>query len=148
MVAFPGINVSRLANRVSKGHVDINSEFAILHVGTNDINSLQVTEILASYNDLISTVRANYDCKLVVSAILPRPIDHERNGNKVKELNKGLEKLCTSRKCQFIRTYKPFLFSGEPRRELFAIRDGGLHLNLEGVRRLRQFFINTIAHSH
>lgn len=35
---------------------------------------------------------------------------------------------------------------GNPRREYFAIKDGGLHLNLEGSRRLSEFLINTFAH--
>ena len=41
-----------------------------------------------------------------------------------------------------------FLFKyGDPMRDFFfAVRDGGLHLNTEGVRRLRFFFINTVAH--
>ena len=33
-----------------------------------------------------------------------------------------------------------------PLRELYAVNDQGLHLNTEGTRRLRQFFINTVAH--
>lgn len=146
VTAFPGINISRLSNRISKGFVDLNSEFVILHVGTNDINSLHVLEMLSSYNDLLSVVRSCSRSQIAVSACLPRPIDHEVNGNKIKEFNKGLEKLCRSRNVKFLRTFRPFLFNGCPRRELFAVRDGGLHLNLEGTRRLRQFFINSISH--
>lgn len=146
LISFPGINISRLTFRISRGQVDLNSRHLILHVGTNDINSLLVPEIVASYNDLISVVRDNSVCDIVVSAVLPRPIDHDKNGEKVKDLNKKLKTLCIDRQCKFVKTFKPFLHAGEPRRELYAVRDGGLHLNWEGCRRLRQFFINCVAH--
>lgn len=143
--AFPGINVSRLTKKVSNGLVDLNSDYIILHVGTNDINSLTVPEICAAYSDLISVVQQKSLCKILVSSVLPRPIDFEINGNKVKNLNNSLCKLCKNRHVTFIRSNKPFLAYGIPRREYFATRDGGLHLNLEGTRRLRQFFINTLT---
>lgn len=146
VIAFPGINVSRMTNKISNGFVDLNYRYVIFHVGTNDINTLSVQEICASYNDLISVVKEKSDCKIIMSSVLPRPIDYEVNGNKVKELNNSLQTLCKSRHVQFIKSFRPFLVGGLPRRELYAVRDGGLHLNLEGVRRLRQFFINTIAH--
>ena len=146
VTSFPGINISRLSYKILRGHVDLESEFVILHVGTNDINSLLAPEILDSYNDLISVVKDNSHCKIAVSAILPRPIDYEVNGDKVKEVNKGLEIMCKERHVQFLKTFRPFLFEGKPKRELFAVRDGGLHLNREGLRRLRLFFIKTIAH--
>ena len=143
--AFPGINVSRLTQKILNGHVDLNSAYIILHVGTNDINSLTVSEICASYSDLISVVKQKSLGKVMVSSVLPRPIDFDVNGAKVKELNNSLERLCKSRQVQYLRSNKPFLFGGVPRREYYAIRDGGLHLNLEGTKRLRQFFINTLT---
>ena len=80
------------------------------------------------------------------SSVLPGPVDHESNGEKVKHVNKDLMKLCEQRKIKFLHSYRPFLKFSKPIRELFAIRDHGLHLNLEGLRRLRLFFINTIVH--
>ena len=55
--AFPGINVSRLSNKISRDMVNLDSDYVILHVGTNDVNTLTVDEICASYNDLISLVK-------------------------------------------------------------------------------------------
>jgi lysophospholipase L1-like esterase len=143
--AFPGINILRLTNKFAKQYVDTNSKYVILHVGTNDItSSLSVDEILSHYNDLVSTIRDNCACQILISSILPRPIDFEKSDSKVKALNKGLIRLCTSRKIQFLRTFKPFLHKGSPRRELFTVRDG-LHLNFEGVRKLREFLISSIV---
>jgi len=145
--SFPGINISRLSYKISKGLVDLSAELVILHVGTNDISGcLTEKEIKASYNDLISAVRKRSSARVLVSAIIPRPIDFDATGERVKNVNKELADLCVTRRAKFLRTFKPFLKRGEPRREYFAIRDGGLHLNNEGIRRLTEFFINTIAH--
>lgn len=145
--AFPGINITRLNRKITQGLVDLSSQYIILHVGTNDISSsLLEDEIVAMYNDLISVVRSKSDCKILVSAILPRPIDFDATGNRVKKVNNSLATLCRTRKASFVKSFKPFLKCGVPRREYFAVRDGGLHLNIEGIRRLREFFINTIAH--
>jgi lysophospholipase L1-like esterase len=116
-------------------------------VGTNDVTSvLTVGEILSQYCDLISIIRKHTHADILMSAILPRPIDFETSGEKVKNINNKLMSLCKDLKCSYIRTFKPFLKGGKPRREFFAVRDGGLHLNIEGTRRLRQFFVNTISH--
>ena len=144
VIAFPGINISRLTNKFSQGLIDLRSKYVLLHVGTNDINTLDITEICSSYNDLITTVRSTSACKVLVSSILPRPIDFEKHGEKVKQLDVALETLCKERQVQFIRSFKPFLKNGFPRRELYAVRDGGLHLNFEGIRRLRHVFISVI----
>lgn len=144
VVPFPGINVSRLTNKIRNGVVDMKSKYVILHVGTNDVNTLTASEICSSFNDLITTIRQNYGCKILISSILPRPIDFEVNGMKIKEINKALERLCKERQIQFVPSYRPFLKEGLPRRDLFAIWDGGLHLNLEGTRRLRHVFISLV----
>ena len=47
---------------------------------------------------------------------------------------------------RLLHTFNPFIRFGKPRRELFAVNGQGLHLNTEGTGRLRQFFINLMAH--
>ena len=113
-------------------------------MGTNEIPHLDKGAILSSINILITIVRRHSKTKIVFSSILHRPLDHESNGEKVKD--KDLMKLCEQRNIRFIHSNRPFLKFGKPIRELFAIRDYGLHLNLERLRRLRFSFINTIVH--
>lgn len=66
--------------------------------------------------------------------------------SRVKQINKQLKALCDRRKLQYLHTYRIFLHNNHPIRSLFAVKDGGLHLNAEGTRKLRDFFINTVAH--
>ena len=140
IIPFKGININGVSAQIQNKILD--KEFTIFHVGTNDIPHLDKGAILSSFNNLITIVRGLSKTKIVFS----RPVDHESNGEKVKHVNKDLMKLCEQRKIKFLHSYRPFLKFGKPIRELFAIRDHGLHLNLAGLRRLRLFFINTIVH--
>ncbi|KAL4234912.1 hypothetical protein ACF0H5_006553 [Mactra antiquata] len=146
VIPFPGINISGLTNRISKNPDLLSSKFTILHVGTNNITKFSEAEILSTYNNLFTLIKRLSNTKLVISSIIPRPIDHDLNGDKVKSVIFMLKKLCNQRNLKFICPYRPFFKFGKPVREMFAILDGGLHLNYEGTRRLRLFFINTVAH--
>jgi hypothetical protein len=91
-------------------------------VGTNDFTGTHSEdEIISSFNDLISNVRLQSTGSIIVSAIIPRPIDFESTGNRVKKINNKLVLLCKSRKVSFIKTFKPFLKCGIPRRGYYAI---------------------------
>lgn len=146
VIAFPGINISRLANKIQSGHLRLDRQFTIIHVGTNDIQSHDAGAILSSYNNLITVIKQFSDTSIVMSGIIPRPVDHQVTGDKVKLVNNRLKQLCKQRNIKYLHTFKPFIKHCQPLRELFAVRDQGLHLNLEGIRRLRFFFINSVAH--
>jgi hypothetical protein len=61
---------------------------------------------------------------------LIRPKDHSLSGTDIKNVNLILTKIWKDEKVLFIRSYKRFFYSnGIIKRDLFAIRDGGLHLN-------------------
>ena len=61
------------------------------------------------FNNLISVTRQHSNTKIVISAILPRPLDHTALGKKVKEVNRDLKSLCKDRHVQFLHTFRPFL---------------------------------------
>ena len=118
----------------------------IFHVGTNNIEKMETGAILSAFSNLILSIRRKIDPMIVISSILPRPKDHSSHGDRVKNVNKGLVQLSKDRKVRHLHTYRPFLKYCLQKREMFAIDDQGLHLNTEGTRRLRQFFINSVAH--
>ena len=146
VVAFPGITIGRLSAKVQKMPNLIEARNTVLHVGTNDINNLSASEMISEYNNLITAVQTLSKTKILISSILPRPVDYSLTKEKVKEVNRLLKCLCADRKVSFLHSFRPFFKGGQPVRELFATRDGGLHLNLEGTRRLKLFFINTVNH--
>ena len=62
----------------------------------------------------------------------------------IRSVNKQLNKVM-SKTFKFVPSYKPFMYAGSVRRELFAQKDGGLHLNTEGTNVLTRFFLCVIA---
>ena len=124
-------------------------DHVIFHVGTNDIgNKCTVKQILSDYGNLIGVCRNVKDTiNIVISAILPRPVDHLISDPIIRQVNNYLHrKMSKEMNFKFVSTYKPFMRAGEVKVELFAKRDGGLHLNSSGTNRLKQFFLNVITH--
>ena len=147
---FPGVNITKLQHIIRKSKASINYKYTILLVGTNNIEdrSRTVDEIMSYYNDLVTTIRSRSSTKIIVSAIIPRPCDLQKDPyeKRVKDMNKELKLMCKRRNLQFLHTFRIFLHNNKPIRSYFAVNDKGLHLNLEGVRRLRRFFVNTVTH--
>lgn len=149
MQVFPGASISRLQHKIQTNRASLHFKFTILFVGTNDLaSSLETEEIASLYNNLVTYIQSKSNTKIIVCGILPRPCDlsTDPNEKRVKDMNKQLIHLCKKRKLQFLHTYRPFLRNNKPIRSYFAVKDGGLHLNLEGSRRLRMFLINAINH--
>ena len=146
--AFPGANVSRLMSKIEGDKSLISKPFTILHVGTNDIaqRNVSIDKIMELFSSLISLIRKHSKTRIIISAILPRPVDILLTEYKVKEVNKRLKEKCLERRIQFIATYRSFLKGAKPLVELYAVRDGGLHLNYEGTRKLKSILANVVAH--
>ena len=57
-----------------------------------------------------------------MSAIIPRPRDHALSDPMIRKVNQYLQKyMSTNMNFKFICTYKPFMFAGKVKLELFAI---------------------------
>ena len=53
VLACPGININRLSNKIRTGNLILDKKFTIIHVGTNDVASMDVGSISNSYNNLM-----------------------------------------------------------------------------------------------
>lgn len=142
-----------MISKIISGKASINGfDFIILHVGTNHLplSVHSVSELMSLYNDLITVIKSKSKAKIIFSSVLPRPVDYGITREQIKQVNAALKQLCKTRNCQYSNTYRQFLQKGTdkeiPDRSLFAVKDGGLHLNLSGTHRLRQVFINIIKH--
>ena len=91
--------------------------------------------MVSNLNNLFFNIReANRDIGIMYSAILPRACDLKDINQKVKDANVQIEKKCKARKFPFLHTFRPFIDKqGLYHRHMFAARDQGLHLNLEGT---------------
>ena len=147
--SFRGDNIARLTNRINSGDVNLSPfDYIIVHVGTNNIdNRDSFDDIIADYGNLILTIKKKKrSIRIVISAILPRPVDHIDTDNMIKAVNKHLRtKMAADLGFHFIETWKAVSGFGTFKRWLYAKNDGGLHLNTEGSRRLRYFFLRVIS---
>jgi hypothetical protein len=120
----------------------------IVHVGTNNVLNNKPGEILSLYRTLIHLIKQKYKNIIVgISSILPRPKDYSLSGTDIKNVNLCLAKICKDEKVLIIRSYKRFFYSnGIIKRDLFAIKDGGLHLNEPGLFQFKFALIHVISH--
>lgn len=123
-------------------------DYVILHVGTNDLdNRFPYENIISDFGNLIGICQGKKpSICIVVSAILPRPLDYDITDSVRRSVNDYLQKsMSKSMRFKFVCSYKPFMYAGKVRRELFAKRDRGLHLNTAGTNALTRFLIKVVS---
>lgn len=147
--SFPGATIGKLSFHFSEGHISLeNHDYLIVHVGTNNIGRRDKQEsIMSDYGNLIAQIKKiKPTIKVIISAILPRPLDHQVTDQVIREINNKLKNyLAPDLGCKFVCSYKAVCKFGTYRQYLYAKLDGGLHLNFEGSNRLRYFFLRVIS---
>ena len=147
--AFSGDTISRITNRLLTREAKIEKiDFVIFHVGTNDIGRrASFQSIISDFGNLVGVCRkVNPTIRIIISAIIPRPVDHTVTDTVIRKINGYLAKeMSKNMNFKFIHTYRPFTHCGKVKLELYAKKDGGLHLNTEGTNRLRYFFLRVIS---
>ena len=99
MRQFSGSKVSCLKDYVKPSIRENNPDHIILHVGTNDVLSEKIPQVIAqSIVDLAKTV-ANDNFQVTVSSIVPR---NDQWSKKVYDVNKVLLNLCKDVNIPFI----------------------------------------------
>ena len=146
--AFRGATIGEITYQSEKYKESIDGYHSlIIHVGTNDVYKLSENQFISAYCNLISVAKSLFPNTVIgLSCILPRPVDFNRTNPKIDKVNKALYSLCAKYKVHCLRTYKYFMKGGKPLVELFAYKDGGLHLNSEGTRVLGLYFRRMVAH--
>ena len=130
MRQFSGSKVSCLKDYVKPSIRENNPDHIILHVGTNDVLSEKIPQVIAqSIVDLAKTV-ANDNFQVTVSSIVPR---NDQWSKKVYDVNKVLLNLCKDVNIPFI-SYSAI----DAKRNL---NNSKLHLNIKGSRKLQENFV-------
>ena len=121
-----------------------NSQCPIIVVLSQQVLSQQVLYFLLS--TLVLTLYIDVVLSLsIVSAILPRPVNHALTWFRVEQVNDLLRELCDcSPKLLFNPTYTFFVKHGLPQEQYFSTGDR-LHLSGAGVIRLRQAFQQALS---
>ena len=145
ILSYRGETIGEFIHKIRYHIIKLNRyTHVIVHVVLNN----KPGEILNLYRTLIHLIKQKYKNIIVgISSILPRLKDHSLSGTDIKNVNLGLAKICKDEKVLFIRSYKRFFYSnGITKRDLFAIRDGGLHLNEPGLFQFKLALVHVISH--
>ena len=117
------------------------SNSVVLHLGTNDIDLTNESDLAAKYSHLIRKIRTSApDCSVVVTAVANQLHPGSVNTNqKIDTLNNSLRSTCNlDNKCHFVNCNPPV-------KESFYKRDG-FHFNYKGSHFfadcLTRFFMN------
>ena len=147
MVVIPGATIGQITSYISQHkRTLIIFDKIIVHVGTNDIHSTE-DQFRAAYCNLISLIKQTCPLSLIaMSAIIPRCVDYEKTFKKTISVNSALSQLCQSFQIEYFASYSYLVRNGVVRSELYAVNDGGLHLNYEGSRLLGLYFVRRLAH--
>lgn len=147
MQAFPGVGIIDVIDLINRGIIKLHFDIIIIHVGTNNIWNYNLRDFENNYNQLVTDVTclAKRNAKIILSAILPRPVDFNQTKIFVVAVNSLLRNLCLHRGADFIATYKPFVKYGQPIFELFSPLCG-LHPNHKGNIKLTNFLVQVLAH--
>ena len=157
VISFLGATIGKLAALFSKDAVALEKyDYIIIHVGINNIGNfvkfkmshrIAYNGIISDFANLIAIVQKKKPgITILVSSILPRPVDHSATDDIIKELNSCLkDTMSIDMGFKFICSYKAVSKFGTYQRYLFAKADQGLHLNTAGSNRLRSFFLRVIS---
>ena len=77
MQAFPGVGIIDVIDLINRGIIKLHFDIIIMHVGTSNIWNYNLRDFENNYNQLVTNVTclAKRNAKIIVSAILPRPVD-------------------------------------------------------------------------
>jgi lysophospholipase L1-like esterase len=153
VISYRGIKASQLGARILHGKVPwlLNKRLCIIHAGTNNMESDSVTEILNQLYFIVDTIRLLVPGIIIVlTHILPRPIDWYFTGDKLLDLNTALRGKAREWDCELIPCSKIFYDGLVPNNKLFT-QDDMLHLSRKGTKALQRYVgrvLGNIKHRH
>ena len=110
--AFPGVGIIDIIDLINRGIIKLHFDIIIIHVGTNNIWNYNLRDFENNYNQLVTDVTCLAK-RIMLSAILPRPVDFNQTKIFVVAVNTLLRNMCLHRGADFIATYK-FVKYGQP----------------------------------
>lgn len=149
VICITNLNLASLVVNIRHREIDITPFKTILiHVGTNDIaEGTAVGPIQSQFEHLLSVIRReNFTVNIMISALLPRPVDEHYTRVDVKHLNDNLLSLCARNHIAYVPSFRPFLFRGVANLKKFNI--DRMTLSREGSADLTQIFRHSMSSSN
>ena len=118
--------------------ISFDKELVVTHVGTNNIVQDNAQELVSKTCFLVDTIRDKLPhARIIISLILPRPINLVTSATDVKNYNFNIINLASQLQVSTIPAYRKFLYDCAPKMDLFAVDN--LHLNEFGTKVLQDY---------
>ena len=142
--AFRGATIETLIQATTRGNITRDWSkvgLVVIACGTNDIANGAHASIRQQMEQLINTILAeNPSIGIIISGILPRPVDFDTTNSTVKRVNEVLRIWARSQvNVHFYPAYRSFLHAGRIRtdQQLYAPNDPyRIHLSEQGKARM------------
>ena len=146
VVAYKGIKTEQLALRIIQGKIPHlpDKQMVVLHVGTNNIQNDSPELMFTKLCFLVDAVRDKLPSSIVVvSLILPRPIDHHFRAQKVKDYNFMVQNRAADIQIRCVSSYRDFLYNSTPISHFYA--KDNIHLLPPGTACLQAYLNRTLG---
>lgn len=144
--SYRGDTIEDITNHVKAGRANsiFNKKVVILHVGTNDVCTLEITQMLQDLKCLIQEVRYWLpEAIICYSGIIPRPRDYTDTQFQIWNFNTEVKRMSQFWNIRYLPTPRIFTRYGAPRYIMY--RDDDLHPSDTGADRLGWYYAKYIA---
>lgn len=92
IIHMPAATFNSVKNALYNGTQDVDTRVLILHVGSSQVLECSRRMVIGQVLDVVAVAKALYpDLHLVISSVLPRPIDHDLTAKAVIEYNHAIK---------------------------------------------------------
>ena len=141
--AIRGANIQTFIDLLNQGWIQDWARIGavLIHVGTNDINNGESEQVKPRLEILVNLIHArNIHTGVIISGILPRPVDYEDTKKIVGDVNSELQTWAANTLgVHFYQSFRPFLYRRMGKKQKVQVKANlfsnrcRLHLNREGL---------------
>lgn len=147
VLGFRGMKIEELTGLFAANQIPnmATKSLIITHIGTNNINRDSDSDLIERMKTLIGTIKFRYpQAEIVISHVIPRPVDYAVTADKVKRFNEAIEAKKATWNIKTIQTYRAMQHDRTPIWSYYQ-EDDRLHPNPLGDGALREYLCNKIG---
>lgn len=152
VVAKEDWSFALLLQEVIQGKINLSHPHIIVWVGARMTGSTPEDRVRQDLTALLDAIRARNDlAQVYVSAVLPQPKNQRSKGQLIVDMNRMIKTTIYElqqqhRKVYYLQTHKIYLDENKDIiRPIVENFEDGMHLNLHGAHRLRQFWLQKLG---
>ena len=143
------LSTSKVLESINDKIYKYNPSKVFINLGYVDlVTDKSVNEIISNYEEIIKNIKLNRPyAEIYVISVFPINNDYDDfdeniDNDKIKELNKKLETMCSDNKVEYVDVYKSLVDNNDELNDKYT--EDGYHLNKDGYKVFKQAIDNII----